>query len=272
MRKVFSSQRLENVEAVAELLRADGIEVKIENGRSWKGYRRGNFSYDQRKASTTMPAVWIVRAEDQPRGRQRLRELGLLESTRESLPSFLPHRRTDESAGGGRFWSGKRIRIGLLVLLAAGIGLIAFTARKQERVTIAAAPAPPVARKAKATPAPPVPEAITQLEVFRIDTPRALVKHVVDEALANRKPAMACLEVDGKDPSADLLAMLTVPKGSVLHAASQCPATGGFAIAVHDYLTDGSGSGQVQLDLDVEDSQLLDVERRGEQWRVLRRH
>ena len=90
MRKVFSSQRLENVEAVADMLRGEGIAVKIENGRSWKGYRRGNFSYDQRKASSIVPAVWIVRAEDQPRGRQLLRDMGLLESTREELPSFLP--------------------------------------------------------------------------------------------------------------------------------------------------------------------------------------
>ena len=78
MRKVFSSQRLENVEEVANLLRAEGIAVKIENGRSWKGHRRGNFSYDQRKASSIVPAVWIVRAEDQPRGRQLLRDMGLL--------------------------------------------------------------------------------------------------------------------------------------------------------------------------------------------------
>jgi hypothetical protein len=37
-------------------------------------------------------------------------------------------------------------------------------------------------------------------------------------------------------------------------------------------MTDGSGSGTVQLDLDVEDAQLVDVERNGTAWRVLRRH
>ena len=37
-------------------------------------------------------------------------------------------------------------------------------------------------------------------------------------------------------------------------------------------MTDGSGSGSVQLMLDVEDARTLDVEREGERWRVLRVH
>lgn len=60
------------------------------------------FSYDQRKASVVVPAVWIVNAEDQPRGRQLLRDMGLLESTREELPSFLPSARHAATTSG--FW------------------------------------------------------------------------------------------------------------------------------------------------------------------------
>lgn len=268
MRKVFSSQRLENVEEVANLLRAEGIAVKIENGRSWKGHRRGNFSYDQRKASSIVPAVWIVRAEDQPRGRQLLRDMGLLESTREELPSFVPLTRHNAATSG--FWSGKRIRQGLLVLLIAGLGLIAFTVRKQ-------APAPSVATQptarviAKAPPLP-IPETITELAVHRVDVPTALAQLLLGEALRKRKPKHACLEVDGKDPSPALMQALSDIRSSQLYPASLCPATGGFAMAVHDYMTDGSGSGTVQLDLDVEDAQLVDVERNGTAWRVLRRH
>ena len=44
MRQVFSSLRLENVEAVATLLRDAGIEVRITNGRSYKGKMRSRAS------------------------------------------------------------------------------------------------------------------------------------------------------------------------------------------------------------------------------------
>lgn len=36
MRQIFSSQRVETVEGVAELLREHGIDVKVTNGRSYK--------------------------------------------------------------------------------------------------------------------------------------------------------------------------------------------------------------------------------------------
>ena len=60
MRQVFSSQRLENVEGVARLLRDAGIEVRVTHGRSYKGNRRGTFSY--REQEGPQPAVWVVRS------------------------------------------------------------------------------------------------------------------------------------------------------------------------------------------------------------------
>ena len=39
---------------------------------------------------------------------------------------------------------------------------------------------------------------------------------------------------------------------------------------MHDYMTDGTGSGSVQLMLDLDDARTLDVERDGERWQVLR--
>jgi hypothetical protein len=268
VRKVFSSQRLENVESVAQLLRDEGIEVKIENGRSWKGHRRGNFSYDNRKASSVIPAVWILRAEDQPRGRQLLRELGLLESTREDFSSYLPASRHGGAASGG-FWKSKHLRIGLLALIGVGIGLIAFTARKKDHSV-----APVIAKPALAKTAKPAPilETITELSVHRVDVPTALAALLLGDALQARKPAVACLDVDGKDPAPALLQALPTLPATRVYPASTCPKTGSFGIAVHDYMTDGSGRGQVQLDLDVEDAQLLDVQRTGSKWRVLRKH
>ncbi|QNN46133.1 hypothetical protein H9L17_13245 [Thermomonas brevis] len=270
MRKVFSSQRLENVEAVADLLRKEGIAVRISNGRSYRSSRRATFSYDSRRTPDEVPSVWIVHSEDQPRGRQLLRDLGLLESTRDPGASYLPSgRHGDAAAGKTGFFSAKRIRLGLLALTVIGIGLVGFIMRKHGTADVAPKPAAPAA-----TPAPPtlIPEAVTELQVYRADVPTALARLLVSEALDKRRPAVACLEVDNKEPSSALMQALTVPKGTTLHPASACPAKGAFAIAVHDYMTDGSGSGQVQLDLDVEDSQLVDVERNGAEWRVLRRH
>ena len=81
MRQVFTSQRLENVEGVADMLRAEGIEVRITNGRSYKGNRRGAFKYTAPKPGP-QGAVWVVRSEDQPRARALLRGAGLLSTTR----------------------------------------------------------------------------------------------------------------------------------------------------------------------------------------------
>ena len=86
MRQIFSSQRVETVEGVAELLRGHGIEVKVTNGRSYKTRRRGQFSYTDLGNASAYPAVWIVRADDQPRAREILREARLLDTTAAATP------------------------------------------------------------------------------------------------------------------------------------------------------------------------------------------
>ncbi len=86
MRQVFSSVRLENVEGVAKLLGEHGIEVRITNGRSYKGNRRGGFSYlDKDRNTAAQPTVWVVFPDDQLKARALLREAGLMDTTREGL-------------------------------------------------------------------------------------------------------------------------------------------------------------------------------------------
>ena len=83
MRSVFTSQRLENVEAVAKMLEDAGIEVKISNDRSYKGKRRSNFSYrDSVQKLEPDPQVWVIKAEDQPKARAILREAGLFQDSK----------------------------------------------------------------------------------------------------------------------------------------------------------------------------------------------
>ena len=119
MRQIFSSQRVETVEGVAELLRGHGIEVKVTNGRSYKTRRRGQFSYTDLGNANAYPAVWIVRADDQPRAREILREARLLDTTRRDHPTAeFAFRDAPETGSGGRSWAW-RIRIALLVVIAA---------------------------------------------------------------------------------------------------------------------------------------------------------
>lgn len=70
------------------MLEDAGIEVRITDGRSYKGGFGRTTGYRKHEQERTKPAVWVVRAEDQPRARQMLREAGLLETSNEA-GSFL---------------------------------------------------------------------------------------------------------------------------------------------------------------------------------------
>lgn len=268
MRQVFTSPRLENVEAVAELLRAEGIEVRISNDRSYRGNRRSNFSYRDGGESGPQPAVWIVNADDQPRGRQLLRDAGLLESSRAGESSYLPlSALRDEQVDAAKAKSNRamRIKLGLLALIAVVIGLMFFAARKptaNKATTPAAAPAKPAPII--------VPQSVEELQVYRADVPTALAKLLVEGEVAARAPAQACIAIDGKDPAPTFMAALKIEAQTQVFPASQCPGDGAWDVDVHDYMTDGSGTGSVHLMLDVEDARIVDVEREGTAWRVLR--
>lgn len=121
MRQVFTSSRLENAEGVARLLEEHQIEVRITNGRSYKGNRRGNFSYRDNGSSAPRPAVWVVKSEDQPRARELLREAGLLDSGR-SPTSYLQVPTRDEDAAPKPLAqrAASRIKLGLLI----GMGIV----------------------------------------------------------------------------------------------------------------------------------------------------
>ena len=91
MRQIFSSQRIENVERVAELMREHGIEVQITNGRGYMSGRSRTFSYRDSANQRNLPALWVVRSDEQPQARQLMRELGLpgAPTTRPMTDSYL---------------------------------------------------------------------------------------------------------------------------------------------------------------------------------------
>ncbi|HZH43364.1 MAG TPA: pathogenicity-like protein [Lysobacter sp.] len=128
MRQVFSSPRLENVEAVAQMLRDQGIEVRITNGRSYKGNRRGTFSY--RETHGAKPAVWVVKSDDQVRAREILREAGLMQSTRTPGDSYLaPTFRASDDAPVGNPTARRAFRIKLALLAAIALTAAAMMTR-----------------------------------------------------------------------------------------------------------------------------------------------
>ncbi|MGH8086142.1 MAG: hypothetical protein ACREPV_12870 [Lysobacter sp.] len=191
MRKVFSSQRLENVEGVAKLLGDAGIEVRITDGRSYHGNRRGAFSYSDR-GNKPMPAVWVVRSEQQVEARELLREAGLLDSTRpEEGYASANFRFQPDSVAGDRSPAQKRARrfkLGLIVLIVAVAG-VAMWRSLNAPSPVPQVAAPPFDGSVAATLLP-VAQAVFASELGEVDT------------------EVACLGIDDSDASIELIQSL----------------------------------------------------------------
>lgn len=270
MRQVFTSARLENVEAVAELLRKEGIEVRITDGRSYHGNRRSNFSYRDGQQSGRQPAVWILNADDQPRGRQLLRDAGLLESSRAGESSYLPLSSLHEkkNLAERKTNTRARMRIGLLVLIVLVSALIWYSRRdtaptpgKRAMATVPVAPkhAPPAI----------IPRQADELEVYRADVPTALAKLLIEREIAKAKPAQACIAIDGADPAPQFIESLALAGTTQAVAASDCPNQTAWKVSVHDYMTDGLGRGHVQVEAGGDKPRTVDAERDGLRWQIL---
>lgn len=184
MRQVFSSARLENVEQVAQLLRDAGIEVRITDGRSYKGSRRGVFSY--REQTGPQPAVWVVQSADQLKAREMLRDAGLIDSTRAGGAAgprfrFEPTAHADAPDASRR--RATRIKVGLI----GGIVVVVAMAIVQQLRT---PPAPQLA-------APP----FDTVQATPPGAARAAFAHAYEEAAL----PVLCLSVDGRDAPAALI-------------------------------------------------------------------
>ena len=93
MRQIFSSPRLENVEAVARILDEAGIGNKLSDGRSYKKHSRREFSYvpaKQEAAGGVQPTVWVLKSDDYKRARDLLHGMGLLDDAKTAAPSYVP--------------------------------------------------------------------------------------------------------------------------------------------------------------------------------------
>ncbi len=267
MRQVFSSARIENVQAVAKLLAGEGIEVRIEDGQRYRRSVRRGFSYREGEPGARA-SVWVVRSDDQPRARQLLHEAGLLEATPANPSSFLPS--TGHAARAASPRRNTRLRFGLLIVAAVALALWL----NQFRNPGWDLPAP---RDSGAAPADvaldPSLQAISTTDaVYRIPTPPALASTLALAAHARAPAPLVCLSVDGQDPGD---AALEPVRAAGVEAApdSACPAPGeALRVAVADYRTDGSGAGTVELTVgradDMAAPRRIEVRREGDEWLV----
>ncbi len=271
MRQVFTSPRVENAEAVAQLLREGGIEVRLSNGRGWRGAIRGNFSYREQPSRGTQPEVWVLRSEDYPRARQLLREAGLPQGGQSGGGAYVGpsmHTATTGERAATVRRPGSRARTGALLAVALAVGagyfLLRWSASNAPPRT-APASAPGVAAQGAS---PLIADAAT---VHVIPTPPALAAALLAASSTLPVPRDgACVSVDGKDLSENAPDSVREPRWT---QASQCR-QGQARIAIGPYRTDGSGTGTVEVAIvssdGASDSWTLDVERVRDEWRVLR--
>ncbi|GAB6195685.1 putative signal transducing protein [Lysobacter xanthus] len=201
MRQVFSSARLENVERVAALMRDAGIEVRITDGRSYKGGRRSTVSYRD-SGESTRPALWVVRSEDSGRAREILREAGLLDSTR---PGDAKLRfRSEFGDETTRTPAQKRAtRVKAALLAGMVIVIVMMFARSGRTPPVPQVATGPLDGRSTATLIP-VAQAVFQKELADIDTP------------------VACLSVDRRDATREVRDVLRPRPGLTLVPASHC--------------------------------------------------
>ncbi|WP_208543247.1 hypothetical protein [Marilutibacter alkalisoli] len=204
MRQVFSSPRLENVEGVARLLEEAGIEIRITDGRSYRGNRRGTFSY--RDADVPKPAVWVVRSDDQVRAREILREAGLIDSTRHR-DSFVASFRSDAAQvaqSDARRRRVTRIKYTLLVVLLVAAGVMTVGVIRNQPAPIApTAPMSPVE-----APPGPLQQASPPFDGSVQPVLVPVAQAVFEHELASSRLDVACLSIDGGDIPAPMLESL----------------------------------------------------------------
>lgn len=286
MRRIFTSPRLENVERVAALLKEHGVEARITNGRSYKGNRRGNFSYRDDTRTDPQPAVWIVRPDDQPKARTLMREAGLLDSGR-SPTSFLATEALlhpgDSDSGNASKRRMLLIKAALLVgiMVAVGAGLLAW-----RKPAPPAPPAPVIALPGSLiapveSPAT-LPVSTTADGIYRADVPSALAAMLIAAELHAHDTVGVCPAVDGAAPSKTIIDALQAPERARIHPPSACATatkdSAMVSVEVREYRTDGSGTGTVMVEIADHDkdgkprveTRTLEVRRDGLEWEVKR--
>jgi hypothetical protein len=78
MRQIYTSPRPESIDAVVALMAEHGIAATVENRSNYNRPTWQRFSYSQRQDDRgSWAQVWITHADDYPKARALLREIGI---------------------------------------------------------------------------------------------------------------------------------------------------------------------------------------------------
>ena len=118
MRMIYTSPRHENVDRVAAIFAEHGIASRVINDGGWRGRDHRRFSYVRGSRQHNWPQVWVLEAEDQPKARAILHEIGIKPAVRfgEELDS--------ERGGGVPLEASRRAlvnRVRLILLVAVAV-------------------------------------------------------------------------------------------------------------------------------------------------------
>jgi hypothetical protein len=180
MRKVFTSPRLENVEAVAALLQDAGIQVKISEARSYRGTRRSSFTYRESEDAAHSRRCGSCRG---PAARPAAAARGrLIDSSRAGESSYLPLSRARARLKKAQA-AGKRSRA-MRIAWPAGGDRGGDWPDWSSRTQAGCAGRAGDHRATGENPAHHRPQSADSLASYRVDVPSALAKLLVEEKLA----------------------------------------------------------------------------------------
>ena len=122
MRQIYTSPRVENVDRVVAVLNEAGIATSVTNRRAYAGHDYRRPSYASPPEREEWPQVWVVNADDQPRARALLREIGIEPPTR-FADELNQARSTAADPAARRSALVWRVRLALLAIIATLIVL-----------------------------------------------------------------------------------------------------------------------------------------------------
>ncbi|KAG9549073.1 hypothetical protein KCV01_g23647, partial [Aureobasidium melanogenum] len=78
MRQIYTSPRQDNIDRIVALLDEHEIATTVTNRSSWNRPTYQRFSYSQRNDNReSWPQVWVKHADDFPRARALLKDIGI---------------------------------------------------------------------------------------------------------------------------------------------------------------------------------------------------
>ncbi|NID16778.1 DUF2007 domain-containing protein [Luteibacter yeojuensis] len=122
MRQIYTSPRQDNIDRIVALLDEHGIETTVTNRSTWNRPTYQRFSYSQRQDDrNAWPQVWVKHADDFPKARGLLKEIGIEPVVRFQEELQL-HRQPDNRPRPQR--TASRVRL-MVLAIVAGVMLIA---------------------------------------------------------------------------------------------------------------------------------------------------